>query len=477
MNTALDRPAPEHPRDQLDVHAMGGLSAPERRRVEAHLRDCATCRTDLAAWQALATAAREAVDVPPVTAGELDRLRRRLEDARRPAIVDAPTGAGPSALGAELSPLPGAGPSALPGAGPSALPAAGPSPLPAAAPSAPRRARRPLMRRPLARRLVLTAAASAVLAVGITAGLLPEGTGGAEPAAAAVLDRAAAAAAAAPAVRTADGTVWFTEARHEDLGLDIATDRTTGQVADRSFLVQRRFTTRVWLALPDRQRYDQDAEQPVVAPGDRAAWIAAGRPKITGPASFTDDPGTSDTWQLLLDDQLGAAGASLRREVDLLRSLPTDPDDLGGWLRDRVRDDVPGRSLVQWCPVDAGSCSEDAKVFQAAAALLAAPVAPPALRSALYRVVAALPGVRLDGAVTDGAGRAATQVSTTTGHLRYELLFDPDNATLLATRQVLVTPQAASEPDPQWTGAAPGSVVRSVLYLRSQVVGSIGATS
>ncbi len=69
------------------------------------------------------------------------------------------------------------------------------------------------------------------------------------------------------------------------------------------------------------------------------------------------------------------------------------------------------------------------------------------------------------------------QVSTTTGHLRYELLFNPDDATLRQTRQVLVTPQAASEPDPQWTGAAPGSVVRSALYLRSQVVGGIGATS
>jgi hypothetical protein len=85
--------------------------------------------------------------------------------------------------------------------------------------------------------------------------------------------------------------------------------------------------------------------------------------------------------------------------------------------------------------------------------------------------------VHLDGTVIDGTGRPATAVSLTVGHLRHELLFDVDRAALLATRQVLVVPQAATEDHPQWTGAPPGTVVRSVLYLRSLVVTGLGATT
>jgi hypothetical protein len=53
-----------------------------------------------------------------------------------------------------------------------------------------------------------------------------------------------------------------------------------------------------------------------------------------------------------------------------------------------------------------------------------------------------LDGVRFAGPGADDTGRPAATVTIATGHLRYELLFDPDRAALLETRQVLVTPEA-----------------------------------
>jgi hypothetical protein len=335
-------------------------------------------------------------------------------------------------------------------------------------------------RRRATRRTLLAAGLAAVVSGTVALGVLPEGGGGAQPAAAAVLNRAAGAAAAAPAPATADGTVWFTETRHEALHLDVAVKRHPAGGPDEAvgtFLVQRRLTTRVWLALPDRQRADQSVEKYGVAPPSEAAWIAAGRPDFIPPAGFTDDPGTKDAWQLLLDEHIEPKERSLKRELELLRALPTDQGRLEGWLREQVRASRQAEALAHWCPADAGTCTEDAEVFQAATALLASPVASPPLRSALFRVLAGLRDVRLDGTVTDGAGRTATKVSTMTGHLRYEVLFDARSATLLATQEVLATAEDPDTADPSWRGAAVGSVVRSQLFLRRQVVAVVGSTA
>jgi hypothetical protein len=316
-------------------------------------------------------------------------------------------------------------------------------------------------RRRTRRRVLLAGGVAAVVAVAVAVGLLPFGGTGAQPAAAAALNRAADRAAAERDPATGEATVWFVETQDRTIGLDMPESPNQGAAVDRAFL---------------GQRYDQLAEPAIVARVDQAAWVAAGRPSFTGPASFTNDPGTKGDWELLLDNDLGGADATLRHELDLMRRLPTDPADLADWLRDQVHDDSPEHSIVQWCPPDAGSCGDDAKVFQAAAALLATPVAPAKLRSALYRMLGRLDGVRFAGLGTDDTGRPATTVTIATGHLRYELLFDPDRAALLETRQVLVTPEARTETDPQWTGAGPGAVVRETLYLRAGIVGEIGAT-
>lgn len=48
----------------LPAYAAGSLAAEDRDRVRAHLHDCARCRADLAAWQAIATAVTPQVPAP-----------------------------------------------------------------------------------------------------------------------------------------------------------------------------------------------------------------------------------------------------------------------------------------------------------------------------------------------------------------------------------------------------------------------------
>jgi hypothetical protein len=55
--------------------------------------------------------------------------------------------------------------------------------------------------------------------------------------------------------------------------------------------------------------------------------------------------------------------------------------------------------------------SDDDKVFQQASDMLWNPLVSPALRAALYKVLAAVPGVEVNPSATDGTGRLATEIS------------------------------------------------------------------
>ncbi|SEF89692.1 hypothetical protein SAMN05216223_102401 [Actinacidiphila yanglinensis] len=72
------------------------------------------------------------------------------------------------------------------------------------------------------------------------------------------------------------------------------------------------------------------------------------------------------------------------------------------------------------------------ELFRTVGSLLATSPADPALRAALFRVLAGTPGIHLDGTATDSRGRSGTMVSvgyTTGGSDR--LLIDPRTAALL----------------------------------------------
>jgi hypothetical protein len=89
------------------------------------------------------------------------------------------------------------------------------------------------------------------------------------------------------------------------------------------------------------------------------------------------------------------AAGSVALTWDQLYALPIDPDTLAATLRT----DIHG----------AGT-SDDAELFVIVGDLLRESPASPALRQALYEVVAAIPGVRSVGQVTDSQGRTGTGV-------------------------------------------------------------------
>jgi hypothetical protein len=83
--------------------------------------------------------------------------------------------------------------------------------------------------------------------------------------------------------------------------------------------------------------------------------------------------------------------------------------------------------------------------------------APPALRAALYRAAALIPGVKLLGTVRDHVGRSGLGVELEDNHVRNELIFNRRTAALMAE---------------QTSGKTPGSNTWTV-YLKSAVVNSI----
>lgn len=89
--------------------------------------------------------------------------------------------------------------------------------------------------------------------------------------------------------------------------------------------------------------------------------------------------------------------------------------------------------------------------------LRAAPALPSDLRAALYRVAARLPDVELLGEVRDAHGRTGVAVAQTDGHLRRELVVDPDTSQLLVERTV---------------EAGSGALVYEATYVETGVVDS-----
>jgi hypothetical protein len=68
---------------------------------------------------------------------------------------------------------------------------------------------------------------------------------------------------------------------------------------------------------------------------------------------------------------------------------------------------------------------------------------PPAVRAAVLRFVAATPGIRLTGHVTDRAGRPGIAVSLDSDYsglpTRYTLIFDEHDGRLLGDEEMLTT--------------------------------------
>jgi hypothetical protein len=143
---------------------------------------------------------------------------------------------------------------------------------------------------------------------------------------------------------------------------------------------------------------------------------------------------------------------------DELRLLPTRPAALDAVLREGVSPE---------------GLPTDVAVFTRVGELLARGDASPALRAALYRVAANLPGVELVGETLDPGGRAGVGVSMTYDEsgaaVEAVMIFDQETSELLAQETILL--ELAS-----WVDAAPGTRLSFVVYLEAGWTDSVDQT-
>lgn len=200
--------------------------------------------------------------------------------------------------------------------------------------------------------------------------------------------------------------------------------RVSGKVVRSAVIPVRR---RQWIAADGSGRIDS-APLPPYFPSarDREAWLADGQPS---PQASTDNFGPGGLGLMWPPDSLSADQATLTKQLE-----QGHPVDLG-----------PAETLV------------------AVSDLYNEQPVPPAIRAALLRIVANLPGLSYDGMTTDRAGRKGIGVSLVSAlglPTRYIMIFDPVTGQLLDSEQVLTTSAGQlNVPIP--------AVISYTVYLRS----------
>ncbi len=310
--------------------------------------------------------------------------------------------------------------------------------------------RAPLWRRPRSRLVAAVGLAIAFAALSIA---ILGGGGKVEPAVAKVLRRTAAVAATREPVYPGRGQYLYTRSRSaylSSVGYNPACrhrpcDREhPWEVTDEwSVLVPSERES--WVSFDDslRGRVREVAGRPrFVSAGQRAGWVAAGSPPLPRPGRVED--GAISGGGMLLD------AAEVSR-------LPTDPATLRRMIEAREIRGVEG-------PVG------EAETFTLIGDMLRESYLPSAVRAALYRLTAELPGVELLGEVEDPVGRPGTGIAFIDHRrgIRHELIFDPHTSVLLGERESVVRPGAYGFEAP------PGTAVGYAAYLESKVVDSVG---
>jgi hypothetical protein len=147
-------------------------------------------------------------------------------------------------------------------------------------------------------------------------------------------------------------------------------------------------------------------------------------------------------------------------------AMPTDPTALrAALLAQWDAQNKPGPNPSR-LPTEPIAFNDNDRVFQQATFLLWNPLVGPDLRSALYKVLTTVPGVKVDSSARDGDGRRAVEISRTdaTGlpagasgpsaythfrsdHITYATYEDPATGTLLET--AITYPPGSDEVTPQ----------------------------
>jgi hypothetical protein len=135
------------------------------------------------------------------------------------------------------------------------------------------------------------------------------------------------------------------------------------------------------------------------------------------------DSRTGNMWSYQQGSHGNPSGNSFTRHYSptaaQFAAMPTEPAALRAALIAQWDSQVgprphPVRKTGKPTPVPIPiTVSDNDKVFQQASNLLWYPLVSPALRSALYKVLAAVPGVKVNRSARDGIGRPAVEISRT----------------------------------------------------------------
>jgi hypothetical protein len=246
------------------------------------------------------------------------------------------------------------------------------------------------------RRGALSVAVIAITLALVVPIALPEGTGGASPAAAEALHLVAIRAARlAPEPVPDPGEYLYAESWASATSLYV-----TGSDVP-NFFFETTTKRSSWISPDGSGRIIEVATVDFPSEADRAAWRDAGAPRLQEDISSDETFGRGELSYVDTDE------------------LPDDPGELRSWIEARTGGDT-------W------------RTFSMVGDLLRYTSTPPAVRAALYLVAADLDGVELVGETTDAAGRSGVGVAYTHAGLRHELIFDPRTAELLGEEDVLV---------------------------------------
>lgn len=143
------------------------------------------------------------------------------------------------------------------------------------------------------------------------------------------------------------------------------------------------------------------------------AFTASGGPVVPRKA----DPADSGQWSFEVE------GRALT--MPQLAQLPTGPAALRAFLLAPYPADYQHSRPVQLVQ----------RLFGEAADLTTAPV-DPAVRAAVYRLLAGLPGIEVLGPTGDAVGRRGTAIAVPDGDVLHELIIDPRTGAVLDTQDV-----------------------------------------
>lgn len=263
---------------------------------------------------------------------------------------------------------------------------------------------------------VAVAAAVAVVAL-VLADVFGSGSPGPSPAAAAVFTRLAAVAKTQPSNVPGPGQYLYVDS-------DQANEAIAAGTGCTMLAPERR---QIWIGADGSGRLLENIGQAsFLSAADRTACARA---HLLGQAG----PGTSDMW---------FAADCLSIGPTNLQALPTDPAAL--------------RALLDARKIEGGPPGP-AEDFVQIGDLLRETDASPALRAAIYKVAATIPGVELLGPARDHAGRLGIGLAYKTAGARSELIFDPQTSALLG------------ELDTDASGRLTGWAV----YLQSRIVNGL----